>query len=153
MKSGGGESIGGGAAAIRVRELGHVTLYVRDLEASARFYRDVLGLAEVGRGKGGRLALFSAGRHHHDLACQAVARDAPPPAPGAPGLYHVAFQIGTSREELDAARRALERLGLPVFGESRFERSHAISTRDPDGHEIELYVELADSRHSPPARP
>ncbi len=32
-----------------IRELGHVVLKVRDLERSARFYRDVLGLKEVAR--------------------------------------------------------------------------------------------------------
>ena len=106
-------------AAIRVEELGHVTLFVRDVEAAARFYRDVLGLIDRGRGKNGRIAFFSAGRHHHDLACQAVGPDAPAPTPGAPGL--------------------------PVFGEWRTESSHSISTRDPDGHEMELYVELGPS--------
>jgi len=43
------------------------------------------------------------------------------------------------------ARRALEARGLPVFGEWRTESSHSISTRDPDGHEMELYVELGPS--------
>lgn len=127
---------------IRIQELGHVTLYVRDLEASTRFYRDVLGLADRGRAKGGRLAFFSAGRHHHDLACQAVGPDAPAPVPGAPGLYHIAFMIGTTVEELEAARAGLKRHGVPVFGDWASDPSRSISTRDPDGHEIELYVEL-----------
>jgi catechol 2,3-dioxygenase len=129
-------------AGIRVEALGHVTLFVRDLEASARFYRDVLGLIERERGKHGRIAFFSAGRHHHDLACQVVGPDAPAPTPGAPGLYHIAFQIGTTLAELEAARRHLQGHGLPVFGDWRSEASHSISTRDPDGHEIELYVQL-----------
>jgi catechol 2,3-dioxygenase len=127
---------------LEVQELGHVTLFVRDVEASAHFYRDVLGLIDRGRGKQGRLAFFSAGRHHHDVACQAVGADAPAPAPGATGLYHVAFKIGTSVAALEAARRHLARHGCPVFGDWQSVGSHSISTRDPDGHEIELYVEL-----------
>ena len=133
-------------AGLRVEALGHVALLVRDLEASTRFYRDVLGLIERGRGKNGRIAFFSAGRtdrDSHDLACQVVGPDAPAPAPGAPGLYHLAFQIGTTLAELEAARRHLQAHGLPVFGDWRSDASHSISTRDPDGHEIELYVELA----------
>ncbi len=129
-------------ARIRVEELGHVTLFVRDLEASARFYRDVLGLIERGRGKNGRIAFFSAGRHHHDVACQVVGPDAPAPTPGAPGLYHIAFKIGTTLGALEAARRHLQGHGRPVFGDWRSGTSHSISTRDPDGHEVELYVEL-----------
>ena len=46
---------------MRVSELGHVSLFVRDLDVSTRFYRDVLGLRETGRGKGGRIVFLSAG--------------------------------------------------------------------------------------------
>ena len=130
-------------AGIHVEALGHVTLLVREVEASARFYRDVLGLVDRGRGKGGRLAFFSAGPGHHDLACQAVGPEAAAPTPGAPGLGHVAFRIGTTVAALEAARRALEACGLPAFGEWQGFATRSISTRDPDGHEIELYVETA----------
>ena len=77
--------------AVKVIELGHVSLFVRDLDASLRFYRDLLGLRETGRGKGGRIAFLSAGVHHHDVSLQ-VARteradhpqSAPPTKPKAP---------------------------------------------------------------------
>ena len=45
--------------AIKVRNVGHVVLKVRDLERSARFYRDVLGLKEVARANFGRPMAFS----------------------------------------------------------------------------------------------
>ena len=32
---------------MEVKELGHLVLYVRDLERSARFYRDVLGWRQI----------------------------------------------------------------------------------------------------------
>ena len=32
---------------MQIKELGHVVLYVRDLERSAAFYRDVLGFRQV----------------------------------------------------------------------------------------------------------
>src|SRR5204862_287707 len=53
---------------VKIRELGHISLYVRDLEATRRFYRDVLGLTETGTGKNGRIVFFSAGVHHHDVS-------------------------------------------------------------------------------------
>src|SRR5256712_11031323 len=46
---------------LTIRELGHVSLFVRDPEATRRFYRDTLGLLETGTRHGGRILLFSAG--------------------------------------------------------------------------------------------
>jgi len=132
------ETHGGRARRPTIRELGHVSLFVRDLEASRRFYRDVLGLKETGLGKGGRIAFFSAGVHHHDVSCE-VARvpGSGRESHGAPGLYHVAFAVGDSLDELHAAREWMEAHGLTPFGETQ----RSFSVRDPDGHQIELYVD------------
>ncbi|MGC1966746.1 MAG: VOC family protein, partial [Candidatus Acidiferrales bacterium] len=48
-----------------VKELGHIVLYVRDVNASRRFYGELLGWREVSAG--GRFAAFSSGRTHHEL--------------------------------------------------------------------------------------
>ena len=129
-------------APLKVRELGHISLFVTDLEASIRFYRDILGLRDVGRGKNGRIAFFSAGPHHHDLSLEAARADGPARPGGAPGLYHIAFEVGTSRQALDEARRWVTTRGLAPFGEISGRDSASFSIRDPDGHEIELYVDL-----------
>ena len=126
------------SAGLKVRELGHVSLFVRDLDATRRFYRDVLGLAETGTGKGGRIVFFSAGVHHHDVSCELARADGPgPQAKGVPGLYHIAFDVGSSLAELAAARRWVEAHGLTPFGET----PSSFCVRDPDGHAIELYVD------------
>jgi catechol-2,3-dioxygenase len=127
------------ASPLNVRELGHVALFVRDLDATRRFYRDVLGLAEAGTGKGGRIVFFSAGRHHHDVACELARAEGPGPQPkGVPGLYHIAFEVGDGRHDLAAARRWVEGHGLKPFGDT----DNAFCVSDPDGHEIELYVNV-----------
>jgi len=127
-------------AGLKVRELGHVSLFVRDLEATRRFYRDLLGLAETGTGKGGRIVFFSAGVHHHDVSCELARAEGPGAQPkGVPGLYHIAFDVGSSLAELGAARRWVEAHGLTPFGET----PSSLCVRDPDGHEIELYVDVA----------
>lgn len=125
---------------MKVIELGHVSLFVRDLDASVRFYRDVLGLKETGRGKAGRIAFLSAGVHHHDISLEVARTEGSLPAKGAPGLYHIAFCVGTSREELAAARREVERHGLVPLGEVDG-ATPSFCVKDPDAHEIELYVE------------
>lgn len=128
---------------LKVTELGHVSLFVRDLDATRRFYRDVLGLAETGTGKDGRLVFFSAGVHHHDVSCELARAEGPGPQPkGVPGLYHIAFAVGASLAELARARRWVEGHGLAPFGET----PSSFSVRDPDGHEIELYVDLPPRR-------
>lgn len=127
---------------LTVRELGHVSLFVRDLEATRHFYRDILGLAETGTSKGGRIVFFSAGRHHHDVSCELARAEGPGPQPkGVPGLYHIAFEVGTTRDELASARRWVEACDLTPFGEG----DSYFCVRDPDGHEIEIYVDLRGS--------
>ena len=126
---------------MRVTELGHVSLFVRDLATSVRFYRDVLGLRETGRGKDGRIVFLSAGAHHHDVSLEVARVDAPPLPAGAPGLYHVAFCVGSTREALQAARREAERAGLVPFGETGG-ATPCFCIKDPDGHTVELYAAL-----------
>ena len=64
----------------------------------------------------------------------------PPPA-GAPGLYHVAFCVGGTREALGAARAEAERAGLAPFGETDG-ATPCFCVKDPDGHTVELYAAL-----------
>ena len=123
-------------APIRVRELGHVSLFVRDLDLTRRFYRDVLGLRETGTGKDGRIVFFSAWVHHHDVSCELARAPGPGAQPkGVPGLYHIAFDVGQSLDDLAGARRFAQSHGLTPFGET----ATSFSVRDPDGHQIELY--------------
>ena len=125
---------------MRVTELGHVSLFVRDLESSVGFYRDLLGLRETGRGKNGRIVFLSAGAHHHDVSLEVARSDAPVIPAGALGLYHVAFCVGRSREALEAARHDAERAGLQPFGEVDG-ATPCFCVKDPDGHTVELYVD------------
>ena len=55
-------------------ELGHVVYYVRDLDASVRFYHQALGLQVSGKIFNGRAALLTGGRTHHELLLIEVVR-------------------------------------------------------------------------------
>lgn len=127
---------------MKITELGHVSLFVGNLDASIHFYRDILGLTDAGSSKGGRIAFFTTGAHHHDLSIEVARSEAAPQPKGAPGLYHIAFQVGTTRDALAAARRWIESHGLEPFGEMDAAESASFSIRDPDSNEIELYVDL-----------
>ena len=125
---------------MKIEGVGHVVLKVRDLERAARFYQDVLGLKEVARFSD-RMVFFSAGTNHHDIAVLKVGPDAPGPSREAVGLYHVAFKIGGSLDELRAARAHLEAHGVPILGISDHEVSQSIYLQDPDGNGLELFVD------------
>jgi len=127
---------------IQVRNVGHVVLKVRDIERSARFYRDVLGLKEVARGHFGRpMAFFSTGDNHHDVAVAEVGPDAPAAADEAVGLAHVALRIAGGVPELRAALAHLEAHGITQVRLRDHTVSQSIYLGDPDGNTIELYVD------------
>jgi catechol-2,3-dioxygenase len=130
---------------VRVRELGHVVLYVRDLERSRRFYRDVLGFDEIHvlGGRGGGAAVYSSGRTHHELLLIQVGEDATPiPAGRRVGMYHFGLKVGETDDELRAALAELKDAGVRVVGASDHTVTHSLYIEDPDGNEIELYIDV-----------
>ncbi len=126
---------------MRIHELGHVVLYVSNLERSANFYRDTLGFREVHRAVG--LALYSSGRTHHELLLLEVG-GTPRDKRMEPGLYHIGFKVGDSTEELKTAYRELKEKGVDIVGMSDHFVTHSLYIRDPDGNELELYADVND---------
>jgi catechol-2,3-dioxygenase len=125
---------------MQIKTLGHAVLRVRNLERSAAFYRDVLGMREVAR-YGGKMAFFSLGANHHDLALMELGADAAAADPGAVGLYHLAFKVGDTLDELRAVKAELEAGGVAILGMSDHRVSQSLYILDPDGIELELYVD------------
>ncbi len=121
--------------------LGHVVFYVRDLDRSLAFYRDLLGFREVGRTFGGAAAALTSGRTHHELLLIEVGQ-APGPLSGRRlGLYHIGIKIGDSLDALRAAKAELERAGVAIQGMSDHKVSQSLYLVDPDGNEVEVYVD------------
>ncbi|HEX2194214.1 MAG TPA: VOC family protein [Candidatus Limnocylindria bacterium] len=128
---------------MEVKELGHLVLYVRDVERSRRFYRDVLGWREIGEAFGGRAAAFSSGRTHHELLLIEVGPNATPiPAGRRVGMYHFGLKVGESDDELRAALTTLQEHDVPVLGATDHGVTHSLYIEDPDGNEIELYIDV-----------
>ena len=78
---------------LRPRRLGHMVLMVRDIQKSAKFYTEVLGL-EVSDWIGENMVFLRAGTDHHDLA------------------------LAQLPETGDSPESGRFRQDLPVFGES-----------------------------------
>jgi catechol-2,3-dioxygenase len=132
---------------MEVKELGHLVLYVHDLERSVHFYRDVLSWTPVmPDAPMVGAAAFSSGRTHHELLLIEVGADATPiPEGRRVGLYHFGLKVGDTDDELRDAVAALREAGVTIVGASDHTVTHSVYILDPDGNEIELYIDVASS--------
>ena len=129
---------------MKVHELGHLVLFVSDLEKSRHFYRDVLGFHELPEApQGMRAAAFSSGRTHHEMLLIEVGPGATPIPPGRRvGMYHFGLKIGTTDDELRDALASLQSQGVNIVGATDHVVTHSLYITDPDGNEIELYIDV-----------
>lgn len=124
---------------MRITRLNHAVLYVRNASRSAEFYANVLGFRVIIQDPGGAYTFLRASGsvNHHDLALFSVGDAAGgPTTPGSVGLYHVAWEVATI-DELIEARERLRDAGALV-GESDHFVNKSLYARDPDGLEFEV---------------
>ena len=133
---------------MKVHELGHIVLYVRDLSRSRHFYREVLGWNEIDGGDvplGVPAAAFTSGRTHHELLLIEVGPSAAPIPPGRRiGMYHFGLKVGDNDDDLRGVVAHLAEHGVAISGASDHTVTHSLYIADPDGNEIELYVDVLD---------
>jgi catechol 2,3-dioxygenase len=130
---------------MQIQELGHVVLNVRNLEDSLHFYRDRLGLRMTGEMGRATFLAGAAGRTHHELLLIEVGPDA---ERGRLGLNHLAFRIGTTDDELRSALSDLESRGVvPTRIVDHGGVSHSAFFDDPDGNNVELYIDVQPVWH------
>jgi len=120
-----------------VTKLLHTRYRVSDLEKTAGFYRDVLGLEEVRRitsGRGSQLVFFKApGSEELIEICK---YDASGPVHVGPDLTHLAFEV----DDIEAFARHSASLGYPLSdGPHQSSSGSVIAFVDaPEGYEVEL---------------
>jgi len=127
---------------IGVKAIDHVTLVVADLERSAAFYVDLLGMRRVDRPAFGFPGLwFQAGNSQIHLI-QVSEKSGPaglpdaPPAAGAGRVFHYAFEV----DDFEAALAQLKDAGVRTRGTGlRPDGCHQVWCYDPDGHVVELF--------------
>jgi catechol-2,3-dioxygenase len=127
---------------MQIKELGHVVLYVSDIEKSAGFYRDTLGFNEIARDTG--FALFGSSRTHHELFLIEIGGQPKQGRMPEPGLYHIGFKIGDGPEVLRSVYKELVGKQVPIVGSSDHGVTHSLYILDPDGNELELYADVSD---------
>lgn len=128
---------------MQIQELGHVVVKVRDAQRSEHFYAKTLGIPVAGRSAHPVPMVFFTLGHHHDFAVMELGKNGPAPDRNAAGLAHVAFKVGDSLDELDAAKAELEAEGVVILFELRHASTQGMHIHDPDGNEVELFVDIA----------
>jgi catechol 2,3-dioxygenase len=118
--------------------IGHVHLLVGDVDRAVEFYTGYLGL-DV-RVAHDDCAFLSWGDRHHDLVLQEASADEIDAAPR--GQAHVAFEVENA-ETLSESYRALREHGVRVRPVDHG-ISKVIYFEDPDGNELELYLDTRE---------
>ena len=124
-----------------IHRLNHAVLYVRDVERSVAFYRDVLGFAPIEGMAGLRGAAFlraPGSTNDHDLGLFEIGAAAGPSGAGRStvGLYHLAWEVDTLADLQDLAVRLAEAGALA--GSSDHSTTKSLYGHDPDGLEFEI---------------
>ncbi|HWP58585.1 MAG TPA: VOC family protein [Candidatus Acidoferrales bacterium] len=140
---------------LRPRKLGHVGVFVKDLERSKKFYTEVVGL-KVSDELPGRAVFMRCGHDHHDT----VLFQLPPEKAGRSQNDRVELQqISYEVDRLDDLRQKAAELraqGMEVAGPQQRGpgMDKTIDFSDPDGNTIQFYCDMDqvgwDDRSRPP---
>jgi len=135
----------------------HLALMVRDIEASHRFYTEVVGLEQCGKIRNDVLPDIDfrfyrgASDRHHDLALVQIPDPSvfPPPNPewqmveNKTGINHFAICYPTREAFLERLRIAQEH-GVEFRQRGNHGMTHSVYVADPDGNGVELLYELPE---------
>jgi len=130
--------LGSAPRSFRIRRLNHAVLYVSDLTRAEAFYHDVLGFETIPFDAPMRVAFLraSGSTNHHDLGLFEVGPNPEPPQSARVGLYHLAWQVDTIDELVDARARIVD--ADAFVGQSSHGATKSIYGADPDGNEFEI---------------
>jgi catechol-2,3-dioxygenase len=121
-----------------IHRLNHAVLYVRNVERTVAFYRDVLGFRTTMAFPGAAFLQAPGSTNDHDLGLFEVGSDAAASQAGrgAVGLYHLAWEV-ESLNDLEEHLHTLTDAGALV-GMSDHGTTKSLYAKDPDGLEMEI---------------
>ena len=122
----------------RIARVSHVVLNVKDPEASAKWYSEVLGMEAMNYSPGIGMAFMSFGTLDHDIA---LIKAPDGVETGSPGLSHTALCIDGGEEELKEIYQIIKNSGAEID----FLADHGLTKSfyffDPDGNRLEVFYQ------------
>ena len=120
----------------KVTSLGHIGLYVRDLERSVAFYRDVLGLKVSDRSPRGAVFMTAQDRlaEHHELLLAPGRND----DGGVKVIQQISFHCATVADVKEFYRIFVEN-NVPINRCVSHGNTVSVYAQDPDGNSVEVY--------------
>jgi catechol 2,3-dioxygenase len=121
------------------RRLGHVNLYVADVDRSYAFYKNIVGLSESYVQPLNKAAFLGNNNTHHDVAVIDI--HGPLGRNNSVGLNHLAFELETEIDLVAGYKRA-------AAGDVTFtmtldhDIAHSLYGPDPDGNLNEIYADV-----------
>jgi catechol-2,3-dioxygenase len=120
----------------KVTSLGHVGVYVRDIDRSVAFYRDILGLQVSDRSPRGSVFMTAQNRlaEHHELLLVPGRND--------PGNVNLLQQISfhcASLADVKEFYRVFVDKKVPINRVVSHGNTVSIYAQDPDGNSVEVY--------------
>ena len=115
------------------KRIGHLVINVKDVDASTKFYTEVLGF-EIALERPGFGTFLTCGSIHHDLALFQAPEGAKPVTEGGLGLNHMAIQVEDFAELTDYynnLQQYFEKSDLRTVDHSM---TRSIYITDPDGN-------------------
>ena len=117
-----------------VREIDHVEVFVRDVDAATRWYQETLGLGPVRRWDPEPLMIGAGGAMLALFRLQQTDRPAAAIRPGVGAVW----RGGRTRRGSSAAQEHLRARGVTFNGPVDHDTSESIYFGDPDGNTLEI---------------
>lgn len=124
-----------------VLRISHIALKVRELSASDRFYREILGMKKVGERH--RMWFYRAGGgggQYHDVALFELGVAGQLPSSQHIGMFHLCFDV-TDETALASLYQRCQDAGVPILGAVERQAMRTFYVQDPDGNTVELAVD------------
>ena len=122
----------------KISKVGHVVLNVSDVQASAKWYVDVLWMELMNYTPEIEMAFLSFGDSDHDIA---LIKGSEGVKLGSPGLSHTALAIDGGEEELKEIYQRVKASGAEIEMLADHGLTKSFYFLDPDGNRLEIFYQ------------